>query len=150
MGAQWWSMRRTQRRQTRQWWARGGLCRPHFWQKRASPLCARTTLFRYRGKSWASSSMSASHCAGPGFRHPTPGRSAPPRSVPEQHLIVIVGFGGISVHALGHSIITGNLSHDYLCQQVDAPALASATHTSDENARPRSVPGHILHMPGHS
>ena len=33
-------MRSTQRRQTRQWCARGGLCRPHFWQKRTSPLCA--------------------------------------------------------------------------------------------------------------
>ena len=38
---QWWSMRSTQRRHTRQWCARGGLWRAHFWQKRASPLCTR-------------------------------------------------------------------------------------------------------------
>ena len=34
---QWWSMRMTQRLHTRQWCARGGLARWHFWQKRTTP-----------------------------------------------------------------------------------------------------------------
>ena len=44
---QWWSMRSTQRRHTRQWCARGGLWRAHFWQKRASPLCTRRTRHQH-------------------------------------------------------------------------------------------------------
>ena len=32
-------MRRMQRRHTRQWCARGGLPRPHFWHTLAPPLC---------------------------------------------------------------------------------------------------------------
>lgn len=33
-------MRKMQRRQTRQWCARGGLPCPHFWHTLAPPLCA--------------------------------------------------------------------------------------------------------------